>query len=357
MTSEDNRFKAGFYIWCLICVFGIAGFIYYINYSDQSRAWRAMLVNFIFWTPLACGMIVWPALIKLSNGVWSKQIERFAFSAIYFGPISIISFIILWTGRAHWTAWRGYETIHQGFWLNSKFVFIRDIIALFIIWILCVLFFSRSRRQASTKIAGWLCFVYAIVFTLISFDMVMALDPKWFSTLFGGYFFVSGMYAALAFWTILSIISGQASAEQRHDLGKLIVALSLLTGYLMYSQLLPIWYEDFEEEIRFFLPRLTITYWRYVSALLVLTVYLGPLVLLLTRSSKRSPGYLMAVAILVLVCLWIERWWEVIPTLNWRLSFGLAEASITAAFLSAFMICVILFNKRELIVKGNNHGN
>jgi hypothetical protein len=200
------------------------------------------------------------------------------------------------------------------------------------------------RAYASSKLAGVLMFAW-YGFTLISFDMVMAW-PYWFSTLFV-YFFVSGMYAALAAWAVLSIISGATTVEHRHDFGKLIVAVSLLTAYMMYSQLLPIWYEALPAEVRFVIPRLTATQWRYVSAILVLTIFLGPLVLLLTRWSKRSPVFLTTVSLLMLVCLWIERWWEVTPTLVGKLTFGLTEASITVAFVAAFLLSVIIFTNRQ----------
>ena len=353
MSSSDKKLAGLFLFWCAIFVLGIAGWLFHVFYADQARAWRALLVNFNFWMPLACGMIVWPAIVTCANGVWAKSIERYAFSSIYFIPLLIIAFIVLWLGHAYWTGWLAYQNLSQGFWLNSKFVFIRDLVALVIIWILCFAFVLRSRKQVSRILAGWLCFTYGVVFTLIAFDMVMALDPHWFSTLFGAYFFVSGMYAAIAFWTVLSIISGDASVETRHDLGKLIVAVSLLTAYMMFSQLLPIWYEDFSHEVRFVLPRLTITQWRYISLILVVTIYLGPLVLLLTRWAKRSRIFLAAVAILMLISLWIERWWEVTPALGGKLTFGLSEAGITAAFLSSFIIGIILFKKRDTISKNN----
>jgi hypothetical protein len=347
MSFSDKRRTGSFLLWCAIFVLGVIGWLYFVFYDDQSRAWRALLINFIFWTPLASGMIVWPAVVISSQGIWARSLHRVAFGALYFAPISIAAFIALWIGQSHWAGWVFQQNLPQGFWLNPKFVFIRDIIALLIMWGLCVTFVNRAGKGVPGKIAGVLCFAYGVVFTLIAFDMVMALDPHWFSTLFGGYFFVSGMYAALAVWTVLSILSGITTAENRHDFGKLIVAVSLLTAYMMYSQLLPIWYENLFAEVRFVIPRLTITQWRYISVLLVVTIFLGPLVLLLTRWSKRSPVYLTAVSLLLLVCLWIERWWEVTPTLGGKLTFGLVELSITAAFAAAFLLSVIMFAKRQ----------
>jgi hypothetical protein len=345
---SNNKTSWGAIFFCgIIFVLGVAGWLGYVFYGDQERCWRALLINFIFFTPLATGMIVWPAITIASQGTWAKPLERTAFAAIYFAPVSIVAFIALWIGHSHWAGWLAYQNLPQGFWLDTRFVFIRDIIALLIIWGLCAAFVIRVRKGVPGKMAGLLMFAYGVVFTLIAFDMVMALDPHWFSTLFGGYFFVSGMYAALACWTVLSILSGSATVEHRHDLGKLTVAVSLLTAYMMYSQLLPIWYENLPAEVQFVIPRLSVTQWRYISAILTATIFLGPLVLLLTRWSKRSPVFLTAVSLLVLVCLWIERWWEVTPTLGGKLTFGLIEVSITAAFVAAFLLSVIIFTNRQ----------
>jgi hypothetical protein len=346
LSGNERKGLGAFFFWGIIFVLGVAGWLWFVFYGDPSRAWRVLLVNFIFFTPLATGLIVWPAVVIASQGVWAKPIERVAFSSLPFAFISIASFIVLWIGHPHWAVWANVSNLPQGFWLNNKFVFIRDISALVIIWIMCSAFVTRARKSASAKLAGWLMFTYAVVFTLLSFDMVMALDPHWFSTLFGGYFFVSGMYAALAVWTVLSILSGSAAIEHRHDLAKLIVAVSLLTTYLMFSQLLPIWYEDLSAEVRFIIPRLTISQWRYISVILVVTIYLGPLVLLLTTWSKRSPVFLTIVSLLMLAGLWVERWWEVTPALGGKLTFGLTELSITAAFTASFIISVIISKHR-----------
>jgi hypothetical protein len=129
-----------------------------------------------------------------------------------------------------------------------------------------------------------------------------------------------------------------ADVERRHDLGRLIVVFSLLTTYMMYSQLLVIWYGNLPEEVRFVIPRLTRPPWQYASAALLAAVYLGPLVMLLLIRAKRSPRFLGAVAAAVLIGMWLERWWLVTPTLGGELVLGMAELSITAAFTAAFAL-------------------
>jgi hypothetical protein len=61
---------------------------------------------------------------------------------------------------------------------------------------------------------------------MLGFDLVMALDPHWFSTLYGWLFFLHAFYASLVAVTILAVISrpwfGTAPAfatGQWHDMG------------------------------------------------------------------------------------------------------------------------------------------
>ena len=59
-------------------------------------------------------------------------------------------------------------------------------------------------------------------------------------------------------------------------------------------------------------------------------VYLGPLVLLLSQAAKRSRRFLGGVALLVLVGMWVERWWLVTPTLGGPMTLSLAELAAAA---------------------------
>jgi hypothetical protein len=370
-------------------VAGLAAWVACAAGGDVPRAWRALLINFIFFTPLAAGMVLWPAVLRLCEGKWSKTIEPTALSALAFAPLSLVAFVLLWLGKAHWAAWTHAEHLHNAAWLNPPFLFTRDLVGLLVFWGLAAWFVRRarqrtasillalqsssssssfsssiavpvdeggeeSRTRTSTRtrtmedpgdpprapgaLAAWLAFAYCVVFTLLAFDLVMALDPHWFSTLFGAYFFMSGLYGALAAWTLIVILGGRAEVEQRHDLGRLFVAFSLITTYMMFSQLLPIWYENFPEEARFVLPRLRTPPWPAIGVVLLAVVYLGPLVALLTRWAKRTPWFLGLVSLAVLAGLWVERWWLVTPTLGGSATLGVPEVAMTASFVAAMAL-------------------
>ncbi len=347
MRSDNGRLQTAMGltrrsgVWGVLLLLGLLGWICGLVWGDAHRAWRAVLVNFIYFTPLAAGMVVWPAAITAARGEhWlTERIRRPALLSLGFAPFCLAAFFLLFLGRNYWAGWLHAEHLHNGAWLNSWFLFTRDTVALLLFWWVAARFARDTRPQLDKGRAAWLAFIYCVVFSLLGFDLVMALDPHWVSSLFGGYFFITGMYIAANGWTFSVLrLNPPVGAPHRKDMGKLMVAFSLLSTYMMFCQLLPIWYESLPEEITFVIPRLRNAPWRYVSLALLSTVYLGPLVLLLSNRLKGSIFYLRAISLLVLVGMWFERFWLVTPTLGGQLAIGPAEIGITVAFLSAFIL-------------------
>ena len=336
-------------LWAVLCVLGLAGWWSCASGPDPDRAWRALLINFVYFSGLATGLVVWPAATILSRGKWAGPLERTALAGVTFAPFSIAAFAALWIGRTHWADWMNEELPAISVWLNSPSLFMRDGIALVLLWALAVWFVLWAGHRGRKVLAGWFALTFCMVWSLLAFDLVMALDPHWVSTLFGAYFFITNLYIGMAAWTFLALLlhpPGDRGTRQ-DDLGKLIVAFSLASTYMMFSQLLPIWYENLGHEVRFVIPRLRFAPWRWVSLGLLMTVYLGPLVLLLTRWSKKTSWYLGAMAMMVLVGMWIERWWLIAPTLGGACRLGGAEGSITTAFVGALALGICLFRRGD----------
>lgn len=300
---------------------------------DSARLWRAVLVSFLFFTPLAAGLATWPAVTSLSRGTWARDPAPLAAQGMGFAVPSLFALLALALGSRAWAPWWSAPP-PQGVWLYPPFVFGRDFAALAGFWLMAA---ARLRRPASGVRAGLAVLVYALVFSLLGFDLVMALDPHWHSALFGGYFFISGLYAGMAAWALLAVCAPGTEAHVRHDLARLVVAFSLLTTYLMFVQLVTIWYGNLPGETRFVAPRLRGP-WAPVSAALLVIVYFGPLVGLLTIRARRSAGVLGAAAMLILCGLWVERWWLVAPTFDTAPRFGLPEIAPLLAFLGVFVL-------------------
>jgi hypothetical protein len=330
--------------WFVLLIVGILSWISVFIWGDTQRAFRLLFVNFLYFSSLGAGLVVWPAAIIASRGTWMKRLNLTAYSAIGFGPLILLGIILVFIGAKYWALWMGHEPKIAA-WLNLPFMASRDIIAIIIFLILAGLFVYKKSNQ-TRKFSGWLIFIFSIVFSLIGFDLIMPLQKSWISALFGGYFFISAFYIAIAGWCLLSIIQGTIDdKEQLADIGKLILTFCMLTTYFLFSQLFVIWYENLPPETSFLIPRMNITHWPWISIALLIMVYLGPIALLIWKNLKYSKIYMTFVSLFILTGMWIERWWLVMPGLGEKLKFGLSEFTSLLLFISAFAISITIGKK------------
>ncbi|WP_085814363.1 hypothetical protein [Geoanaerobacter pelophilus] len=327
-TSDRGHTSTGWGIaWAVVAVAGIALWAFLLRGDDPARAWRSLLVNFLFFSSLSAGLVVWPALVRTCNGKWQLGVERYASAAIAFALPSLVALALLWAGSGAWAPWYRVN-FHQGVWLDNAFLFGRDLAALLFFWGWAAFHLARRRQGRGKRSGAILLVVYSLVFSLLGFDLVMALDPHFRSNLAGGYFFMSGLYIGISGWALIACLKGGAKPRQLHDLGNLVLAFSMMTTYLMYAHLLPFWYENLPPEIRFLVPRMHNESWSPVSVVLLCTVYFGPLVLLIPARFKENRWTLGAVALLVVAGMWLERWWLVAPTFDVQARLGLSELSL-----------------------------
>src|SRR5207237_1487987 len=97
--------------------------------------------------------------------------------------------------------------------------------------------------------------------------------------------------------------------------GKLAVGVTVCWAYLMWSQYLVIWYGTLPEATYFMFYRL-IGPWRRVGVWVFLLVFVIPFVGLLGVKPKRYPPTFLAFALISLVGIWLERYLEVVPSIN-----------------------------------------
>lgn len=326
--------------WGVLAVAGIAAWAVSFGFNDSQRVWRALLVNFLFFVSLSGGMFCWSAIMTASKATWHGKLERIPLSAYGFAIPSVALLALLWYGASSWAPWAQRE-YHQGAWLHPWFLFARNGAALVSFWLTARWYLSRRASGSGYTPAAVVIIVYCLTFSLLGFDLVMALDPEWYSTLFGGYFFISGLFIGAAAWTFLAVCGGQARSSQLQDLGNLTMAFSILTTAMLFAQLLTIWYENLPEETVYLIPRMNFLPWKGVSFVLLALVYVGPLLMLLTRWSKRTRWVLGLITAVILSAMWIERLWLVTPTFRHGLHLGLPELSLLAGFTG---LCGVVFD-------------
>jgi len=191
--------------------------------------------------------------------------------------------------------------------------------------------------------------LYSAVFSLVAIDLVMSLDPYWISTLFPAYFFMGnlcGGIAALAaasfLWRRLTGVEEWFSDSIAHDLGKLLLGFTLLWTYLLWSQYLVIWYGNLPEELSFLVVRTTGS-WGMLSWMVLSLGFIIPFTALLSRHMKR-PTPLFVISLIMVVGIWLERFWLVVPSPETGLSFSWVDLWVTVGFFALFALSQVFLN-------------
>jgi hypothetical protein len=176
----------------------------------------------------------------------------------------------------------------------------------------------RQRRLG----AGSLPFV-ALTMTFASFDWMMSLDPRFYSTIYGVYWFAGSFVAAFAV-TILGAVATRPdptafghymNADHFHALGKLLLAFVAFWAYIAFSQFMLIWIADIPEEVPWYVLRIR-GGWLWVGSFVALFQFLVPFFLLLQRSVTRSPRRLAWMSAWLLFVHWVDLYWLLLPHLH-----------------------------------------
>jgi hypothetical protein len=247
--------------------------------------------------------------------------------------VGVVLFVASLFGRGHIYSWIEEPRTDLGWWLTPTWFYLRNGAILVLLAWLSWRFVredmapdvaevaggapvepteverGRIHRDAALVVVG-----YAFGYSLLAFDLVMSLAHKWVSNLYGAFYFMGSFLAALMWLAVLSIrmrarmgLAGLYSLKQQHDLAKLCFGLTVFWAYLMFSQFLVIWYGNLPEETFFIFYRLWGA-WRPLGIAVFLMVFLIPFIGLLGERPKKAPAWLLAIALVSLAGIWIERY-------------------------------------------------
>jgi hypothetical protein len=303
---------------------------------DPHRFAFSYLVGFLFTTTIALGALFFVLLQHLTRAGWSVAARRhmewmsgaLPVCAVLFLPVAFLS-------RYTYHHWMGDGAAHdpivhaKAAYLNVPFFFGRAAFY-FAAWSGLAYWFAKtSERQDDGKHADLTLkmqtrsapatLIFALTLTFASFDWIMSLDPRWYSTIFGVYIFsgsVTSSLAALALITLMlqrdGLLQRVSTVEHRHDIGKLLFGFTIFWAYIAFSQYFLIWYANIPEETIFFRMRGE-GMWRVVSTVLVLGHFFVPFTVLMSRHTKRSREVLGGMAVLMLAMHYVDMYWLVMP--------------------------------------------
>ncbi|HEY3500298.1 MAG TPA: hypothetical protein VGK73_36655, partial [Polyangiaceae bacterium] len=241
---------------------------------------------------------------------------------------------------------------HKAGYLNPTFFLIR-MAFYFGFWTLLANFFLkgsvRMDESGSTavlanmrKVSGPAMIVFALALTFCAFDLLMAVDPHWFSTIFGVYFFASCVICVHVTLTLSAQwLQGKGrlksvTAEHYHDLGKMLFAFTIFWAYIGFGQFMLIWYANIPEETIWYKERFA-GGWGTVSWTLLFGHFVFPFFGLLSRHVKRNRKGLAFFAVWQLAMVYLDMYWLVMPAVDHEPHFQVVDILCVIGLLSALV--------------------
>ena len=388
--SEKKVQSAGSYkspaLWLFIALVVIGGvtFVYGLTSQHPERAWQAYLINFLLWSAIAQGAVLFSAVMHMTKARWSGPLSGLSESFAAFFPFSFVLFLVLFLGKTHIFPWLHQDLHGKEVWLNIPFLFWRDFFGLLILYVLgfgylyntLQLKFDPDKPQRGlrkyiysgwqqnsrnpgrvkkrmTMWGGFYILAFALVLSLIGYDLIMSMDPHWISTLFGAYNFVKAFYVGLGALIILACIlylrHGEASgitASHLHDIGKLFLAFCLLWADFFYVQLMVIYYGNIPEETYYVIARTMLAPWNELAWAIFIVCFIGPFVILLNQKIKTKPVFMIILCSVVIIGIWFEHLLLLGPALNHgaqSIPMNIADGLISLGFLGLMAIAVRYF--------------
>ena len=346
-------FSAGLFL-------GVIGF-----FSDQYRALLNYLMAYMFILSIGIGALLLIALEYVGGADWSVPIRRvveFLAAIIIFLPILVLPLIFNIHDIFHWAHKdiAAADEILKGKspYLNETFFIIR-VFAVLAIWgLFYFLLIRNSNTQDKTKdqlltkkniiLSAIFIPFFAITITITAVDWLMSLEPHWFSTIFGVYFFSGSVVASLAAVTLFVVklkengyMHPKLVDDHLFSLGALQFAFINFWAYIAFSQYLLIWYANLPEENFWFLHRWE-NGWQYLSILLIIAHFIVPYAALLSQPAKMDPKRLKFISIWILFAHFIDLYWLVMPNVN---GYYFSWIDIIVPLL-AIGVIILIFNYR-----------
>ncbi len=368
----SKNFKLLTYILIGIGVVSFAlGFVF-----DAKRTWANYLLNNYYFLSIAIGAAFFGAIQYITNSGWSAVFKRIPEAMSAYIPFAGVFFLIMYFGMHSIFEWTHEEVIlndhliqHKAPYLNVPFFFMR-VIVFFAAWT----FFSKVLRKFSLKedeVGGLhyfekselyskiFIFIIAITFSLFAIDMLLSLDPHWFSTLFAAKSFIAAFLHGSSIITLIVIILNRTgnfdilNRSHLHDFTRYIFMTSIVWGYFNFSEFMLIWYGNIPEETVWFVERWQGAYKVLFFVNIILNWFI-PFIVLMPRKTSRSKLTIFPVILILMIGQYTELYYIIWPNVVHEAKFGLLEIGTFAGYVGIFSLIVSTWLSKASLVPKNH---
>ncbi len=345
----DGLSRPGFMLRLFGFAILVVAFFIGMRSPDQGLFLRFWMQSWLFVTTVSLGGLFFLIVHHISHAGWSVVVRRPAEAIasnlqwvwigflpfVFYGWKGDLSIIFPWANLdalKHISLEEAELVGKKTAFLNDKFFMIRAAVYLVTWFVLSRFFVSNSVAQDSDgsmartkkleKWAGPAAILFGLTTSFAAFDWIMSLNPAWFSTMFGVYFFVGCCTGGFAYIGIvclrlqaLGYLKGIITTEHYQDIGKLLFAFGVVFwAYIAFSQYMLIWYANIPEETAWFLAR-QLGEWRVVSVVLLFGHFILPFLFLISRWTKRWRGTLLFACVWMLASQWFDLFYLIQPTI------------------------------------------
>jgi hypothetical protein len=316
-------------LWIVAAIFG------WISQSD--KFYQAYLLAWLFWLGVSLGALGVVMLHHLMGGNWGYMVRRLGEHAAMVLPLLIILFIPIAIGMHSLFIWDRSDALqndpvlrHEHAYLNASFFLIRAVIY-GAIWLAMAWYLRAASLRhdhtadPSTAIhmhnvsAGGMV-VYFVTMSFASVDWLMSRDPHWYSTVFGFMIVagqaISGLCVLIAFFALMintPPFREHVREEHLNDLGNILLTFVIVWAYLSFVQLLVIWMGNKQDEIPWYVQRLSNGWW-WIGLILVVFHFFVPFIILLMRELKRKAQWMLGLCLCLLVLRVLDLFWQIGPS-------------------------------------------
>jgi molybdopterin-containing oxidoreductase family membrane subunit len=371
--------------------------------------WGFAIINFVWWIGIGHAGTLISAILLLFRQAWRTSINRFAEAMTLFAVSCAGLYPILHLGRPWLAYWLFPYPNTMGMWPNFRSPLIWDVFAVSTYATVSLMFWfvglipdlatlrDRSQSLIGRKVYGILAMgwrgsarhwhryetaylllaglstpLVVSVHTIVSFDFAVGIIPGWHATIFPPYFVAGAIYSGFAMVMTLAIplrkfygLEDFVTMKHLDNMARVMLATGLIVAYGYTMEAFTAWYSANEYEQYMMLNRFGGPYSPLYWLLLLCNVIIPQL--LWFRRVRASVAGLFAIAIVVNVGMWLERFIIVVTSLSrdflpsswamyyptfydWATYIGSVGLFLTLLFLFIrFLPMISIFEMRTLV--------
>jgi Ni/Fe-hydrogenase subunit HybB-like protein len=371
--------------------------------------WGFAIINFVWWIGIGHAGTLISAILLLLRQEWRTSINRFAEAMTLFAVACAGLFPLLHVGRPWLAYWLLPYPNTMGLWPQFRSPLVWDVFAVSTYAIVSFLFWyvglipdlatlrDRTQHRLARALYGFLAMgwrgsalhwhryqmaylllaglatpLVVSVHTVVSLDFAASIVPGWHATVFPPYFVAGAIYAGFAMVMTLAIpiraiyhLHDFITMRHLQNMALIILATGLMVAYGYVMEIFMAWYGGNPYEQFMITNRLQGPYAPMYWGLIFCNV-LVPQVLWMQRV-RANVKALFAVAMVVNVGMWLERYIIVVTSLHrdflpsawgmyagtvwdWALYVGTIGLFFALLFLFIrFLPMISIFEMRELV--------